>query len=63
MFFSVHADSIAKMSLEEENKLDIEIAQLQEELLKLKVDEKNLKIALRILEEQQLIEFEYRQRK
>ena len=63
MFFSVHADCIAKMSLEEEDKLDIEIAQLQEELLKFKVDEKNLKIALRILEEQQLIEFEYRQRK
>jgi hypothetical protein len=51
------------MSLEEEDKLDIEIAQLHEELLKFKVDEKNLKIALRILEEQQLIEFEYRQRK
>lgn len=59
----VHADSIVKMSLEEENKVDIEIAQLHEEILKLKVDEKNLKIALRILEERQLIELEYRQRK
>ena len=51
------------MMQNEESRIDHEISQLQEELIKLKVDEKNLAIALRILEERQLIDNQYRQKK
>jgi hypothetical protein len=47
----------------EESSIDAEIARLQEELIKLKVDEKNLKIALRVVEERIQIEDQYRQKK
>ena len=47
----------------EESSIDAEIARLQEELIKLKVDEKNLKIAQRVVEERIQIEDQYRQKK
>lgn len=48
------------MSIEEEEQLDREIVQLQEELYKLKVDEKNLEIAIKVLEERERIDIQYR---
>ena len=44
----------------EESILDKEISELQEELFRLKIDEKNLHIALRILAEREAVENEFR---
>lgn len=47
------------MSPEDESALDLEIVRLQEELYRLKIDEKNLEIALKILLEREAIENEF----
>jgi hypothetical protein len=44
----------------EEYQLDQEIRRLQEQLLKAKADEKNLEIAIKILEERELIDSQFR---
>ena len=48
------------MFTDEEEQLDRDILQLQEELYQLKLDEKNLEIAVKILEERQRIDIQYR---
>ena len=48
------------MVQEEEARLDQEISELQEELFRLKIDEKNLQIALKILEEREAVENEFK---
>lgn len=44
---------------EEEYNIDQEIIRLQAELLKAKADEKNLEIALKIVEERQMIDSQF----
>jgi hypothetical protein len=44
----------------EELSLDQEIHELQTELFRLKIDEKNLEIALKVLEERETIDNEFR---
>ncbi len=48
------------MSQDEEASLDQEISKLQEELFRLKIDEKNLEIALNVLLEREAIENQFR---
>ena len=50
-------------SSEEEYNLDQEIIRLEAELLKAKADEKNLEIALKIVEERQLIDNQFKNSK